>query len=40
MPRDEVAADQLASAHLNGTHHRAAFSATALCRMRRSAALG
>jgi hypothetical protein len=39
MPHDEVEADQLAPSHLDGTHHRAAFSTVALCRVRRSVAL-
>ena len=40
MPHDEVEADQLASPHLDGTYHRAAFSTAALCEVRRASSIG
>ena len=40
MPRDQAAANQLASPHLAWPHHRAALSAAPLCGVRWSAALG
>ena len=36
---DEVEADQVASAHLDVTHYRAAFSTAPVCRVRRAVAL-
>ena len=39
MSHDEVEADQLASSHLVGPHHRAAIIAAPLCGVRRSIAL-
>ena len=40
MSHDEAKTDQLAPAHLDGTDHRTAFSAAALCRVRRPSAPG
>ena len=40
MPHDEAEADQLASPHLDGPHHRAAISTAALCGVRRASSFG
>jgi hypothetical protein len=40
MPHDAAKTDQLPPSHLDGTDHSAAFSAAALCRVRRPSAFG